>query len=206
VFRTISRTNPVATIIGPLFGIPTIDIQATATAQAAPAGGMTCVKPFIIPDKWIENTNPPWNINTSTFDKYDNRGNLLTPIHDEYDPTMGYSMLDKGTLLVLRAGSGNNIQPTFYFSWSMPGNTTGEIGGDWYRDNIANCNTSVISPGEVAIQEPGNMEGPTIQGLQGLMTRIRMPLGTPSTTRTSATCTRARACSRFRSITPTTMT
>jgi hypothetical protein len=25
------------------------------------AGGMTCVKPFIIPDKWTEITNPPWN-------------------------------------------------------------------------------------------------------------------------------------------------
>ena len=95
--------------------------RATATAQAAPAGGMTCVKPFIIPDKWIENTNPPWNMNTSVYDHYDNRGNVLTP-HDDYDPTMGYSMMDKGTVLILRAGSGNNIQPTFYFSWSMPGN------------------------------------------------------------------------------------
>jgi Flp pilus assembly protein TadG len=167
VFRTISRTNPVTTLIGPLFGVPTIDIQATATAQAAPAGGMTCVKPFIIPDKWSENTNPPWNINTSTYDHYDNRGNVL-PIHDDYDPTMGYSMMDKGTILILRAGSGNNIQPTFYFSWSMPGNVNGEIGGDWYRDNIATCNTSIINPGEVAIQEPGNLMGPTIQGLQGL--------------------------------------
>jgi hypothetical protein len=49
VFRTISRTNPVTTLIGPLFGVPTIDIQATATAQAAPAGGMTCVKPSSFP-------------------------------------------------------------------------------------------------------------------------------------------------------------
>ena len=170
VYRTASRGNPVTTLIGPLLGIPTIDIAATATAEASPAGGMTCVKPFIIPDKWIENTNPPWNINTSTYDHYDNRGNVL-PIHDDYDPYMGYSMADKGTILVLRAGSGSNIQPTFYFSWSMPGNTTGEIGGDWYRDNIANCNTTVIYPGDVAIQEPGNMEGPTIQGLQGLWDR-----------------------------------
>jgi hypothetical protein len=50
----------------------------------------------------------------------------------------------------------------------MPGNVSGEIGGDWYRDNIATCNTTVINPGEVAIQEPGNLMGPTIQGLQGL--------------------------------------
>jgi hypothetical protein len=37
-------------------------------------------------------------------------------------------MMDKGTLLILRAGSGNNIQPTFYYSWNMPGNTQGVIG------------------------------------------------------------------------------
>jgi hypothetical protein len=167
VFRTAGRLNPVATLLGSLLGHSTIDIAATATAEAAPAGGMTCVKPFIIPDKWIENTSPPWNMNTSTYDRYDNQGNVLNPA-DAYDPTRGYSMLDKGTLLILRAGSGNNIQPTFYFSWSMPGMPNGEIGGDWYRENISGCNTSVISGGEVATQEPGNLMGPTVQGLQAL--------------------------------------
>ena len=168
VFRTVGRNNPVSTLIGPVFGIPTVDIAATATAQAAPAGGMTCVKPFIIPDKWVEKTNPPWNMNTSTYDAYDNSGNPLNPA-DVYDPTKGYSMMDKGTLLILRAGSGNNIQPTFYYSWDMPGNATGKIGGDWYRDNIATCNTTVINSGEVAIQEPGNMMGPTVDGLKDLL-------------------------------------
>jgi hypothetical protein len=167
VYRTAGRNNPVSTLLGSLLGISTIDIAATATAEASPAGGMTCVKPFIIPDKWVENTNPPWNMNTSTYDHYDNQGNPLNPA-DVYDPTRGYSMADKGTLLILRAGSGNNIQPTFYFSWSMPGMPNGEIGGDWYRENISGCNTTVIERGEVAIQEPGNLMGPTIQGLEEL--------------------------------------
>ena len=167
VYRTAGRSNPVTTLLGSLLGHSTIDIAATATAEAAPAGGMTCVKPFIIPDKWQELTNPPFDMNNSTYDHYDNQGNVLNPA-DTYDPTQGYSMADKGTLLILRAGSGNNIQPTFYYSWSMPGNTTGEIGGDWYRDNIARCNTTVIERGEVAIQEPGNLMGPTVQGLQDL--------------------------------------
>jgi Putative Flp pilus-assembly TadE/G-like len=168
VFRTAGRTNPVKTLLGSLLGISTIDIVATATAQAAPAGGMTCVKPFIIPDKWQELTDPPFDMNTSVYDHYDNQGNELNP-RDFYDPvTTGYSMADKGKLLILRAGSGNNIQPTFYFSWSMPGNN-GEIGADWYEENIAHCNTTVINPGDVAIQEPGNMVGPTISGLEALM-------------------------------------
>jgi len=164
VYRTAGRGNPVGTLLGSLLGLSTIDIAATATAEAAPAGGMTCVKPFIIPDKWIENTAPPWDMNTSTYEHYDNHGNELTP-HDVYDPTKGYSAADKGTVLILRAGSGNNIRPTFYFSWAMPGNT----GASWYQENIEHCNTTVIERGFVATQEPGNMMGPTIAGLQALL-------------------------------------
>ncbi len=37
VFRTTNRSNPVATLIGPMFGINTVDIGATATAEASPA-------------------------------------------------------------------------------------------------------------------------------------------------------------------------
>src|SRR5262249_61021961 len=96
------------------------------------------------------------------------KGNLVA-VPDVDGPSTGYSAQDIGTVLILRAGSGNNIQPTFYYSWSMPGNTTGEIGGDWYRDNIARCNTSVIERGYDAIQEPGNLMGPTVQGLQALI-------------------------------------
>jgi len=164
VYRTAGRSNPVTTLLGSLLGRSTVDIGATATAEASPAGGMTCVKPFIIPDKWTENTNPPWNMNSSTYDHWDKWGNVVANA-DTYNPANGYSALDKGTLLILRAGSGNNIQPTFYFSWAMPGNT----GGEWYEENIANCNTTVISSGYVATQEPGNMIGPTIQGLEALM-------------------------------------
>jgi Flp pilus assembly protein TadG len=160
VFRTAERSNPVQTLIGPLFSIPTVDIAATAPAQAAPALGMTCVKPFIIPDKWQEHNVPP----NTTFDRYDNKGNVI-PNADTYDPKLGYGAADRGTVLVLRAHQGNNISPSMYYSWKMPG----DIGGNFYEDNIATCNTSVIDIGYVAQQEPGAMEGPTLSGLQRLL-------------------------------------
>ena len=37
------------------------------------------------------------------------------------------------------------------------------------RDNIANCNQSVMTRGNTIIQEPGNMSGPTISGIQALI-------------------------------------
>ena len=62
VFRTAARGNPVSTLIAKFFGMNTADIGATATAEASPANAMTCVKPFTIPDKWIEKQTPAWDM------------------------------------------------------------------------------------------------------------------------------------------------
>ena len=167
VYRTKARNTQIPTLIGPIFGINDFDIMATATAEAAPANAMTCVKPFTIPDKWVENQNPPWTIN-STFDRYDNKGKIIANPDVYIPPSATYSTwtnADKGTPFILRAGSGNNIEPTFYYSWKMPGDT----GGDFYRDNISGCNTAHIPMNSPMVQEPGNMMGPTIQGVQLLM-------------------------------------
>jgi hypothetical protein len=167
VYRTAARGSAIPTLIGPVFGINDFDIIATATAEAAPANAMTCVKPFTIPDKWIENTDPPWSP-TSTFDRYDNKGNVI-PSADVYIPpgpsTSGYTHVDKGTVMMIRAGTGNNIEPSFYYSWNMPGGS----GGDFYRANIASCNTTTIPMNSPMVQEPGNMVGPTTQGIDDLL-------------------------------------
>ena len=64
-----------------------------------------------IPDRWIENSDPPWTVD-STFDRYDNKGKLL-PNADVYVPAgqSGYNGYDpeddRGLLLMIRAGTGN---------------------------------------------------------------------------------------------------
>jgi hypothetical protein len=169
VFRTAQRNNPLSTFIMSVFGFSQADISARATAEAAPANAMTCVRPFTIPDKWDENTDPPWTAD-SVFDHYDSQGNTV-PNADEYIPVgqpgyEGYDATeDKGALLTIRAGTGNNIQPTFYYSWAMPPDT----GADWYEENIASCNQTQIPQGYVMTQEPGNMVGPTVAGIDNLI-------------------------------------
>jgi Flp pilus assembly protein TadG len=179
VWRSAARGNPVSTLIAQYFGIASATIGAVATAEASPSNAMDCVKPFTIPDKWIEKQDPSWTT-SSTFDAYDNKGQPLAkpdiyiPAYQDPEGTTpnpdytGYNMeRDKGTQLVIRAGTGNNITPTFYYSLAM----TSDTGGDDYRWNIANCNTTVYEWGDDLVQEPGNMEGPTVQGIADLVAK-----------------------------------
>lgn len=172
VYRTADRRNAVPTLMAQLFGINQADITAIAVAEASPANAETCVKPFMIPDKWRESQTPPWDP-TDTFDMFDKKGNLL-PNADVYNPIgsadyTGYTARDTGLELVLRAGTGDNIEPTMYYSWSMPS----AIGGDYYRDNISGCNQTIIPlAGDYYMtQEPGDMTGPTDQGIDDLIAR-----------------------------------
>jgi hypothetical protein len=132
---------------------------------------MTCVKPFTVPDKWIERQTPPWDP-SDTFDLYDNKGKLL-PDHDIYVPLgqtgyTGYnSTTDRGTLVILKAGTGTNITPSFYFPYSMGGVT----GASEYEWNIGNCNTTIMGFDDLLLSEPGNQTGPTRTGMEALIAR-----------------------------------
>jgi Flp pilus assembly protein TadG len=177
VRRSTARGNAVPTLIAQYFGIVSADIGASATAEAAPANAMTCVKPFTIPDKWIENGTPPWDT-TDGFSRYDKKG-VVIPKADVYVPAYdaagavnadysGYNLeANRGMKLVLRAGQGNEIQPSFYFSLAM----TDDTGGQDYRWNIANCNHSIYHWGDPLVQEPGDKQGPTIQGIEELIAK-----------------------------------
>jgi Flp pilus assembly protein TadG len=180
VFRTAARGNPLSTLVARYFGVATADISATATAEASPANAMTCVKPFTIPDKWREvGSDAPWT-GDSEYDAFDNKGVPLPASEaDVYIPALdengkpnpdytGYNnSSNKGQRLIIRAGTGNNINTSFYFSLAM----TSDTGGSDYRWNIANCNHSIYHVGDLLIQEPGAMEGPTIQGIEELIAR-----------------------------------
>lgn len=171
VQRSGVRGNPLSTFIAPMFGVPTVNLGAEATAEVSPANAMTCVKPFTVPDKWIEKQTPPWDP-SDTFDAFDKKGKpLANP--DIYVPLgqpgyTGYNAeADKGTLIELKAGTGDEIAPSFYFPYAIGGDS----GAAEYRWNIGNCNTTMMGFGDLLVAEPGNMVGPTRQGMDDLIAR-----------------------------------
>jgi Flp pilus assembly protein TadG len=171
VFRTASRGNGVANLVATFFGMQRTDVSATATAEASPANAMTCVKPFTVPDRWIENQTPPWDPN-DTFDMVDSKGKPLANPDVYIDATQsgytGYNAeRDKGLLVRLKASNSTKLAPSTYQPWAIPGSK----GGADYRWNIGNCNTTVMPFGFLMTQEPGNMVGPTKQGMDDLIAK-----------------------------------
>ena len=187
VYRDTAHKNPIPTLIAQYFGIRTVNISATATAEASAANAETCVLPFTIPDKWTEHSDGtgkadgPWTPN-STFDIYYTKGsnqNGGTPLPnpDVYvaGPTAsggtGYDPNDItaaiGTQIVLKSNNQNKVSPSVYNPWDMPGST----GGADYSNNISHCNTAIITIGDFLTPETGNMVGPTKSGVDDLVAK-----------------------------------
>jgi hypothetical protein len=161
VFRTTARNNAVPTLMGTFFGLRNVDVAAIATAEVSPANAETCVMPFTIPDRWIEKQTGPWDPD-DTFDP----GDVYVPLKPAPDPNTNYTgynpVRDKGLEVVLKASNEDKVTASWYNPWDLPGSS----GADDYRDNIAGCNSAVLGFGDKMAAEPGNMVGPTAQGMR----------------------------------------
>jgi hypothetical protein len=159
VFRTSARSNAVPTLMGTFFGLRSVDVAAVATAEVSPASAETCLMPFTIPDRWHESGHP-WSP-TDTFDA----GDTYVPLRPYPDPNTDYTgynaVRDKGLEITLKASNETKVTASWYNPWDLPGST----GADDYRANIAGCNSAVLDPGYTMTPEPGNMVGPTAQGM-----------------------------------------
>jgi hypothetical protein len=171
--------NPLPSLFGTLVGVVNQGVRATATAEVVYGNSTNCVKPFAIPDKWIEAQTPEWDL-TDSFSRYVQNGSdrgALVPNPDSYVPPAsdgsdngsGFDVTDNyGMELTIKNGTPNgSIQPGWYYPVVI--NPDEGPGGDNYRDNIATCDPTVVGVGTVLEMEPGNMIGPTQQGIDRLI-------------------------------------
>lgn len=170
--------NPLPTFFARLAGVMEQGVRATATAQVLAGNSAHCVKPFAMPDKWSElrPVAKPWEP-TDSFERYvqngQDAGALLDPADLYIAPGeaghTGFTVeIDYGTPMTLKHGNPNQaIRPGWFFPVVI--NPDEGPGGATYRENLASCDTTVIGPGTVLQTEPGNMVGPTSQGVSALI-------------------------------------
>lgn len=135
------------------------DVTAHAVAEVYDVCESQCVKPWAIPDRWGD---------TNGNNRFDNG--------EPYDPIgTGYQAPgDVGQTIVLKVGNPQQaIAPGQFFPVDLPPLNCGcgvnpQTGGDEYRWNIGNCNPYQVGVGDQLQVEPGNMVGPTKQGVQEL--------------------------------------
>jgi hypothetical protein len=177
IYRDEEHGNALPAVFLPLVGVSSQNVRATATAQVVPVSVTDCLRPWAIPDKWIENypEPAPWT-EDKTFDKYDGRGNPL-PTADVYrppslnDPGTGFrTETDCGAEITLKHGDpGDSMASGWFHAVDLPRADGGGGGGSQYRRNIESCNGQPIAIGDSLPLQSGNVVGPTAQGVRDLI-------------------------------------
>ena len=187
VRRVGDRDNAIPTWFANVFGVGEADVAARATAEVAPAGSATCLKPFAVPDVFLDVDGD--GVYDAGVDQYepDEHGYGSSWRNDGETGSDGKGYEDDfGRPIVLKAGGGNGggngngnggvsvtypgTGPSWYYPWAMPPPFGGPANGaDRFRWNIANCNPVVVSVEDEYDVEPGAMTGPTVQGVEDLI-------------------------------------
>jgi putative Flp pilus-assembly TadE/G-like protein len=157
VRRTAANGNPVRTFFAPIVGFPTVDITATATAEAyipdgtsgGPRFGSQCIKPWLLPDI-NPNTGQPYAVSDIGTDIIIKGGDPQTDIAAPgqfYPLDLQY----------------NGILPSCPSCGDPASNNTG---ANLYQSNIACCNGNTVVCGDTRLNlQTGNMVGPTQSGV-----------------------------------------
>jgi len=171
VYRNRERGDAIQTFFARAFGVREVNIAASATAEAAPAGGINCLLPVAVPDRWREAGGPgndPGSYNPEFGDVYipwAQPGTDPPVFNDEFT---GYAQSDLGARIALKSNQGGGgLNPSWYYPWRPPG----QSGANDYETNVASCVDPTVAY-YVGIQvdtEPGNMVGPTMNGFKDLI-------------------------------------
>jgi hypothetical protein len=171
VGRSSDRGNPVQLFLGPILGKELADVGATARASLFCARSSNCLKPLSPPAKftWDDSCDEDKKLNGNGLLDYASSCEL------ESVEVQGYHEGDLGTQIVLKQGDNtDNAVNGHYNPVDFPPSNKGNpiSGAAEYRVNLgSDCsgsNNTPVEPGDTLQVEPGNMVGPTKQGLSDL--------------------------------------
>lgn len=134
-----AHTNTLPTIFARLAGISSQAINATATAQVASGNAVRCLKPWGVPDKWIDGDEAPIGGWSQT--------DVFNPPTDTYSMPGFQNPQDNGVEIVLKSGNTSAWSAGWMqeVDWGQPGSPP-------YEQAIAGCPSWVPS---VSIYQPG---------------------------------------------------
>ena len=143
-------------------GSNTSDMTAVAAARAYDVCGSKCIKPWVIPDRWD-----------------DANGNGALDSGEVYNSDVtGYTApRDVGEQVTLKVGNPHQaIAPGIFYPVDFPPLDNEEgikpyTGGNWYEEWISECEPFMVEPGDRLQLEPGNMVGPTMHGMEDLISQ-----------------------------------
>ena len=170
-YRVPDRGTGLGTLFARVLGFNEAGVSAVAAAEAAVAGGASCLLPFALVDRWAVGTSrlAAQDDAYQTGDTYEEG-----PFHGDnvadwrLGDNTGYGVeADRGRVLRIYPGSTQDSpQPGWYYPIALEG-----TGANVYRDAIAECqdNRTVVSFDDLIDIEPGRMVGPTSQGFDRLI-------------------------------------
>jgi Flp pilus assembly protein TadG len=171
------------TFFAKLVNINTQGVKATATAMAGQGNSVECIKPWVVADKWVDNSGT--GLDPTGWDQMD----VFNPGVDTYTaPGFKASGIanDYGTQLVLKAGQTGEYSSgwTMEIEFGVPGSNA-------YLDALQGCpdfvptvgiydgaNPKCTSRGDTPEPEagcldvkPGMSQGPTEKGVQAIVAK-----------------------------------
>jgi hypothetical protein len=161
-------STPLPTVFGPLLGVTSQGVQATATAQAVNGNATNCLRPFAFSDEWDDDRSP-----SDRFNRYvesgPGAGTLLSSPRDSYDPpdstqAPGTNLFDLGDRIdfQLDRPPDDPIEPGFLLPLDLPGTST-------YLEDIDSCNGQLVALRELMPLAPPPAPGSTYAALQALV-------------------------------------
>jgi Flp pilus assembly protein TadG len=132
------------------------EMAATATARVMPISGVSCLRPWCIPDKWADtDSDHVWDPG------------------EYYDPYItGYKVPDDvGAQVTIQPSHADNWESEWYFEVCFPPINEGNPRTDLYQEWISGCYdpSIVVSIGDLLYRYPGHRVGPTSHGVQDLI-------------------------------------
>lgn len=166
------RGNALGLQFGKVFGVPSVDLSATARAGIVGMCSSKCIKPFVVPTKF------EWDDTAAPGTKYYNNGELDVESMQELATVniLGYGNEDVGTQIIIKPGDPQlAIVPGQYNLVDLPPMNKGVpvTGASAVQENIEGCTGSnseaTVEAGDELQLEPGNSKGPVAAGVKSVI-------------------------------------